>query len=70
MMNLKDQVILGMRHCVRTGFFSQECSGCPYDKDKNGAQRTSDECKQMLMDDFELLMSDIENAIKLLEGES
>ena len=68
MMNLKDQVILGMRCCIDTGLFTSRCSECPYDKDENGTQRGADECKHMLIDDFEFLMSDIENTINLLEG--
>lgn len=76
-MSFKDQVMLGIRCC--TGLFDKRysecpynldkrCSECPYDKDENGKQRAQSECKQMLMDDFDLLISDMENTIKLLEG--
>ena len=63
-MTLKDQVLTAIRSCItsRSG-----CESCPYDKDEDGITRDWGECVNMLLSDFDLLISDMENTIKLLE---
>ena len=63
-MTLKDQVITAMRLCMTQ---AGNCRQCPYDKDENGNVRPRSICIRELLDDFELLVSDMENTIKLLE---
>lgn len=63
-MTLKDQVSTAIRICITR----LECRNCPYDKDEAGNPRNHDECTDMLLNDFNLLISDMENTIKLLEG--
>jgi len=63
-MTLKDQVSTAIHLCMTS---VSGCSNCPYDKDENGHLRNRDECIGMLLNDFDLLVSDMENTIKLLE---
>ncbi len=65
-MILKDQVKRAMHLCMGTVW---GCSQCPYDKDENGLPRTREECTGALLQDWDMLISDMENAIKLLEEE-
>lgn len=63
-MTLKDQVSTAIHSCMTS---KAGCLKCPYDKDEDGNQRDREECIDMLLNDFDLLISDMENTIKLLE---
>ena len=63
-MTLKDQVQTAIHLCMT---MQNGCSKCPYDKDEKGHVRSREECICALLGDFNLLISDMENTIKLLE---
>ena len=63
-MTLKDQVQTAINLCMTS---CGGCGKCPYDRDEKGAVRNRDECIRVLLGDFNLLISDMENTIKLLE---
>jgi len=63
-MTLKDQVSTAIHLCMTS---PSGCLKCPYDKDEDGNWRDREECISALLNDFDLLVSDMENTIKLLE---
>lgn len=63
-MTLKDQVKMAIHLCMES---NGGCLKCPYDKNENGSIREREECIKALLEDFDMLVSDMENTIKLLE---
>lgn len=67
-MTLKEQVKVGILSCLRVN--RMWCEDCPYNQNENGEVRMPTECKRELWNDFDLLISDMGNTIKLLEEET
>ena len=63
-MTLTEQVKTAIHLCMTSG---NGCKWCPYDRDDNGLPKTRERCIRDLLSDFDLLISDMENTIKLLE---
>ena len=66
-MTLKDQVSKAIHLCMTS---QHGCRYCPYDKDDHGNRRERTDCIKLLLNDFDFLMTDMENVIKLLEAEN
>lgn len=65
-MTLKDQVSKAIHLCMTS---QNGCRYCPYDKDDHGNRRERTDCIRILLNDFDFLMTDMENVIKLLEAD-
>ena len=76
MRSLKDDVERGLITCLAkrkiagdkggTGYI---CGNCPFDKDENGEKLSWDECRQKLFDATMEYIGNLEDSVKLLEGE-
>ena len=69
-MKLEEQVRVGLKACFSDFREPHKCSICPYDKNEDGTQRGYNECRGALREDALLLIDDLTNTIKLLEGDS